>query len=1170
MGGMGLISVAHWESGVNTGGEVVVADTTNNRVQRFDTYGTYLSTLPTPLVTPAGFSSPKDVANEATGKMYVADSTNNRILKYKSDNTPDWAMGLPTPTLAVIPGPGTPTPIAPTGPYFLNPYGITVDSVNKIYIADSGYARIQKFDANGTFENAWGAYGSADNLAVPQFDNPQGMAIDTAGNIYVADTGNNRIQRFDQVGTLATRVLWGVFGAGDGQFNQPRNVAVDASNRVYVSETQNKRIQVFGDAVTSAGITIVETSGTAVTEDGSVVDSYTIKLNSQPSANVTITATSSAATQMTVSSTSLTFTPYNWNIPQVVTVIPVVDYIDQALTQSLTINHTSASSDTNYNTGSTILASVQVTLTDTYTAGVIQNKLVVAVAESGATDTVSYSLTSKPTANVTITAVGSSSAGLSFSPSAVTFTSSNWNILQLITITAIRDFIANGNRDEVFSHTLTTSASEYTATNAAEVRAHITDIVDVAGVTISKSTLSLTEGGASGTYTVVLNSKPTANVTITPTASSSADLTASPSALIFTSANWNTAQTVTVSAVNDKEDNVTDTRSADIANTSSSTDLSYASTVYTTGGTAPGNIVRVTITDIDVAGIVLLETEGSTSIIEGSTTDTYTINLNSKPKGNVIFELTSTFEATTSARFYTFTPSNWNVTQTASISGIINGINEGTHSATITHTILYTTAHDVKYATGSAAVQNVTIYDTDVPDIVLRLPNNVINIQEGGASDLYYVKLKTKPLSNVTINIDGGTDSTATPSSLLFTTTNWNTEQIATVSAINNYTVEDARTSTVLHTASSTDLGYDLIKEYLTVNIADDDSTSPGVQITQTGDTTTVTEAGTEDTYTMVLTSKPTAKVKIKVLGNNGEATSSGALFTFQTTNWNVPQTVHVLAKDDPSVDGTQTTIFQHIVTSTDLHYNGIAVDEVTITVQDNDSTSSSPSKPQSCTATPPDNRPNLFQINTTQNSAKLYFTPIRDNISYYYVAYGLSPRDVRYGVSFDQGSYDGVLDYTIYSLSAGTKYYFKIRGGNGCATGPWGNETSATTTASGSAAVRTYYTPASSYATTSVSSGSSSGGSSSSHPQFTYNLYPGSRGALVRSLQVYLNSQGFTVAQSGAGSPEVRLIYMDPLTASAVRRFQEAHYSEILSPLGYSSGTGILGPSTRAYINSH
>jgi hypothetical protein len=65
------------------------------------------------------------------------------------------------------------------------------------------------------------------------------------------------------------------------------------------------------------------------------------------------------------------------------------------------------------------------------------------------------------------------------------------------------------------------------------------------------------------------------------------------------------------------------------------------------------------------------------------------------------------------------------------------------------------------------------------------------------------------------------------------------------------------------------------------VNIVDDDSTVPGIQITQTNGGTEVTEAGTEDTYTMVLTSRPNAYVRIKVLSNNWEATTSGALFTF-------------------------------------------------------------------------------------------------------------------------------------------------------------------------------------------------------------------------------------------------------------------------------------------------
>ncbi len=1169
-GGSGMDFSGALGIGVNTGGEVCVADTDNNRVQRFDENGLNPSTLPTPDVTPEGFSGPKDVANEATGKMYIADSTNNRILKYKSDNTPDWAIGLPTPTFSV--GAGTPTPIAPTGPYFLNPYGITVDTENRIYIADSGHHRIQKFDANGVIQNAWGEYGSADSSSIPQFDNPQGMAIDSDGNIYVADTGNNRIQRFDQIGTLETRVLWGTYGALDGQFNQPRNVAVDSSDRVYVSEVANRRIQVFGDGTLSAGLTVVETGATAVTEDGSVIDSYTVKLASQPSSNVTVAIASSDSTQLTVSSTSLTFTPYNWNTPQIVTVTPVHDYIDQTLTQTLSLNHTLSSTDANYDSSGATVISVQVTLTDVDTSGVTLSATEVNVAEAGAVDTYTIVLDSKPTSDVVITPT-SADGQTTLSPTSLTFTTTNWNTPQTITVTAVHDNIANGARDSIISHAITTSdTSGYQSITPSEVTAHITDTTDVPGVTLSENTLSLTEGGASGTYTVVLNSKPTSDVVVTIAASSSSSLTLSPSALTFTESDYNTVQTVTVSAVNDHVVNTTSPYDVGISHTSASSDPNYEATTSFSGGYTPGNVVLAAITDIDVAGIVLTETDGSTSVIVGQTTDTYTIALNSKPNGNVVFLLTATEDATTAARLYTFTPSNWNTAQIATLSASNNSIYEGTHSATITHTILYTGAHDENYATGSAAILTATIYDTDYPGITITQPNGVINLTEYGITDTYFIKLKTQPTSDVTVTIDGGTQATPEDSTLVFTALNWNTDQQATLSAVNDYIVEGAHTATVTHTTSSSDTAYSGLTTNLTVNITDDDNTVPGIQIVQTGDSTEVTEAGPEDTYTMVLTSKPTAYVRIRVLGDNWEATTSGGLFTFLPDNWNTAQTVHVLAKDDPQIDGQKITTFQHIVTSSDLHYSSIGVSNVTVYVNDNDGVTNTEAKTApSCTQTPPYGAPHLFQIDTARNSATLYFTPIKENITYYWIAYGYKPGDMRFGMSFEFGSYDGVIDREINMLDSGTTYYYRVRGGNGCAPGPWSNDLGATTTASGSAATRSYYAPAVSYASGGTSGGGGGGSSGgASHPTFTRNLYPGSRGADVRSLQMYLNASGFTVAQGGAGSPGNETDLYGPLTASAIRRFQEANYGAILSPLGYSSGTGIFGPSTRSYVNSH
>ena len=81
-----------------------------------------------------------------------------------------------------------------------------------------------------------------------QFDSPNSVAVDLAGNIYVADTANNRIQKFDSNGNYLTQ--WGGFGTGDGQFNSPRGVAVDTAGNVYVVEYENNRIQKFDSSGT--------------------------------------------------------------------------------------------------------------------------------------------------------------------------------------------------------------------------------------------------------------------------------------------------------------------------------------------------------------------------------------------------------------------------------------------------------------------------------------------------------------------------------------------------------------------------------------------------------------------------------------------------------------------------------------------------------------------------------------------------------------------------------------------------------------------------------------------------------------------------------------------------------------------------------------------------------
>ena len=122
---------------------------------------------------------------------------------------------------------------------FDSPNGVTVDSADRIIVADANNHRIQIFDSAGSHIQSFGSLGSADG----QFSTPRGVTVDSADRIIVADRDNSRIQIFDSSGSHIQS--FGSFGSADGQFDFPVGVTVDSAGRIIVSDLGNNRIQIF-------------------------------------------------------------------------------------------------------------------------------------------------------------------------------------------------------------------------------------------------------------------------------------------------------------------------------------------------------------------------------------------------------------------------------------------------------------------------------------------------------------------------------------------------------------------------------------------------------------------------------------------------------------------------------------------------------------------------------------------------------------------------------------------------------------------------------------------------------------------------------------------------------------------------------------------------------------
>ncbi len=227
-----------WGIAVDSGDRVYVADTANRYIKKFSPAGVFDLKFGGGGPGDGEFSMAIGVAVDSAGSVYVTDHDTSpavdRIQKF-------------VPALGGYAYNDQWGENGSASGKFNEPSDVAVDSAGNVYVSDRKNHRVQKFDSEGFFLTEWGGNGSTDG----KFAFPEGIATDAENNVYVADRGNNRIEKFSSAGAFIAK--WGSTGSGDGQFAQPNDVTVDSAGNVYVADTGNDRIQKFAEAGSTGG-----------------------------------------------------------------------------------------------------------------------------------------------------------------------------------------------------------------------------------------------------------------------------------------------------------------------------------------------------------------------------------------------------------------------------------------------------------------------------------------------------------------------------------------------------------------------------------------------------------------------------------------------------------------------------------------------------------------------------------------------------------------------------------------------------------------------------------------------------------------------------------------------------------------------------------------------------
>ena len=719
----------------------------------------------------------------------------------------------------------------------------------------------------------------------------------------------------------------------DGEQTSTITLAVDAVNSDDSFDTMpDETVSVITSDNEVANFTIVESGGSTEIDETANQDDFTVVLDERPVNDVVFDISCNATDEAIVDLSTLTFTTDNWDMPQSISITGVDDNIlDGSQIAIITVSVNTASSDDRYDAVADKTVTASNGDDDVGSFTVAESEGTTVVQEPNTTDAFTVVLDIQPITDVVFTISSNDTDEATVDQSTLTFTNANWNIAQTVIVTAADDYYVDGGQaSEIKISVDDANSNDGFDTVEDQTVNVVTNDDDVAGFTITQSGINTTvsEPNTQDEFLVVLDAQPLTDVVLNLKSDDSSEASLDASSITFTNANWNVAQTITVTA---EDDYLVD--GSQISTITLSIDKTGSDDYF---DTVLDQEIDCITHDDDVAGFTIVESDGNTSVTEGGNGDSFTIVLDGQPNIDVVFDISSanTDEITVNQSSLTFTNSNWNSPQTVNLTCVNDDIDDGDQIVGITISINDDNSDDNFDMVVNQSLNSTTV-DNDTAGFTLS--KTTASVDEAGTTDDFTLVLDAQPLSDVVFDISSNDlgEASVSSTSITFTNANWSTPQTVSINGENDYIIDGNQSAVILVSvdALNSDDTFDLVGDQ-SVNCTTTDNDVADFTLTESDGNTMVDESGTTDNFTLVLDAQPYSDVVFDI-GNAdpGEVLISAAQLTFTNANWNIPQTVTLTGIDDSDVDNNQTTLITVSVDPMASDDNFDAVDDQTISV---------------------------------------------------------------------------------------------------------------------------------------------------------------------------------------------------------------------------------------------